>query len=88
MPKWVNLTFNNQAVGEMSSILHLIFELATSKVKMSLYIALLLAVQKFLSTYLSFANVIVLTCTLYLDYTPDNCLISTLVFSGALANLM
>jgi len=72
----------------MSSISHLISELVTSKIKMSLCITLLLAVQKFLSTYLSFVNVIVLTCTLYLDYTPDSCLISTLVFSGALANLM
>jgi len=81
-------TFSNQAVGAMSSILHLISEPATSKVKMSLCITLLLAIQKFLSTYLSFVNVIVLTCTLYLDYTPDNRLVSTLVFSGALANLM
>jgi len=81
-------TFNNQAVDAMSSILHLISELATSKVKMSLCVTLLLAVQKFLSTYLYFVNVIVLTCTLYLNYTPDSCLNSTLVFSRALANLI
>jgi len=83
-----NLTFNNQKVDAMSLIMHSISELLISNIKMSFCTTLLLAIRRFLSTYLYCVNVIALTVTFYLDYSSTHHLLPTLVLSGALAKLM